>query len=222
MTGQTGYPQPEDTYLEVTYDLSDACPTCEIGKSQKAPFRFRSEPKSKRSQFIGLNWVFDEVFVRTEVTEVLKKEGIQGLRFSRPVKNGTGAELESIYQMHVDTILCDSLGTSTLRFETCEMPRDESMVRFLKANGSQLMDGPFCGKCKFNYPRKNEEEILLPESVRQVVVDVVRSSEWFGSGGSAGRPIFVSEAFKSLYDKMKWRGLSFHNTKIDEKVQQGA
>jgi hypothetical protein len=31
-TGQFGYPQPEDPYLEETYDLSVACATCEIGK----------------------------------------------------------------------------------------------------------------------------------------------------------------------------------------------
>ncbi|MGS2727906.1 hypothetical protein ACU8DI_15295, partial [Psychroserpens sp. BH13MA-6] len=65
-TEQFGYPQPEDDfgYMELTYEPNIGCPTCHIGIKQNNPFRFRSEPKAKNSQFIGLNWVFDQIFVR--------------------------------------------------------------------------------------------------------------------------------------------------------------
>jgi len=54
-----GYPQPEDVNgnRQVTYNLSDYCPIC---ATQNATFRLRSEPKASRSQFLQLNWVFDE------------------------------------------------------------------------------------------------------------------------------------------------------------------
>jgi hypothetical protein len=53
-TGQFGYPQPEETYLEETYDLIAGCPTCEIGKVLKNAFRFRSEQKGKPGPKIPL------------------------------------------------------------------------------------------------------------------------------------------------------------------------
>jgi len=44
-TWHAGYPQPEDTYLATTYDLSDYCAQCGTGAVQRAPFRMRGEPK---------------------------------------------------------------------------------------------------------------------------------------------------------------------------------
>jgi len=44
-TWHCGYPQPEDEYLEVTYDLSAYCPSCGIGAVQRAPFRMKGEPR---------------------------------------------------------------------------------------------------------------------------------------------------------------------------------
>jgi len=56
-TGHFGYPQPEDGfgYLEATYDTTHYCRRCGIGAVQKAPFRFRAEPKAAHSQFMQLN-----------------------------------------------------------------------------------------------------------------------------------------------------------------------
>src|SRR5215813_6243668 len=62
--GQHGYPQPEDDYHPATYDESDYCPICGMGGVQNAPFRLRAEPKALHSQFVQLNWVFDELFIR--------------------------------------------------------------------------------------------------------------------------------------------------------------
>jgi len=75
-SGHFGYPQPEDSYVSVTYDTSNYCERCGIGSSQKDPFRFRSIPKQKRSSFLQLNWVFDEFFVRPNIKEVLEKKSI--------------------------------------------------------------------------------------------------------------------------------------------------
>jgi len=173
-TGQFGYPQPEDSYLEETYDLSTACPTCKIGKKLKNAFRFSSEPKAKHSQFIGLNWVLDEVFVRDVVKAVYEDQGVTGVEFTRPLRHKTGEPLETIYHVRVDTVLPPALRTEKLKTEKCEMPHDPDMIKFLMANGSRLVKGPFCGATKFNYPLRDEEEIAIPVSAFTTAPDVVR------------------------------------------------
>jgi hypothetical protein len=206
-TGQFGYPQPEDTYLEETYDLSAACPTCEIGKKLKNAFRLSSEPKAKHSQFIGLNWVLDEVFVRDVVKSMFDDQGITGAEFTRPLRHKTGEPLETIYHLRVGTFLPAALRTEKLRKEKCELPDDPDMIRFLIANGSKLVKGPFCGATKFNYPRSVGEEIAISASAFMSAPDLVRTHEWFGSASSAGRPILISQRVKDIIDRMKWRGL---------------
>ena len=185
-TGQFGYSQPEETYLEDTYDLTAGCPTCENGKALKNAFRFRSEPKAKHSQFLGLNWVFDEVFVREVVKNVFEEHRITGVDFVRRVRHKTGEALDTIYHMRVGTILPPALRTDGLRTEKCEMPKDPVMIKFLKANGSRLVKGPLCGSVKFNYPQGNENQIIMHASAFVSSPDIVRMHEWFGGGGSAG------------------------------------
>ena len=104
-TGQFGYPQPEDYYEEITYETSNACLTCNIGLEQKNEFRFKSEPKAKHSQILGLNWVFDQIFVRQIVKEVFEKEKVTGITFSQPVNNKTGFQIQGLYQLRVDNIV---------------------------------------------------------------------------------------------------------------------
>jgi len=65
-TGQYQYPQPEDDYLEKTFDLENYCNLCGIGRIQNAPFRLKIEPKQNNNQFWGLHWEYFAVFVRQE------------------------------------------------------------------------------------------------------------------------------------------------------------
>jgi hypothetical protein len=66
-----GYPQPERKhgFLAATYDLSDYCSACGIGRRQNAPFQMKGEPKWGKRQILQLNWVFDEFFVYPAVWE---------------------------------------------------------------------------------------------------------------------------------------------------------
>ena len=117
-TGQFGYPQPVNNfgYIDETYDSSRACLTCNIGLRQKAEFRFKTEPKASHSQFIGLNWVFDQIFVRQQVKDIFEREQLTGIDFSRPVINKTGVPLSGLYQLRVDSLLSDGLVTEDLEF----------------------------------------------------------------------------------------------------------
>ncbi|MFT2010207.1 hypothetical protein ACMA1I_16145 [Pontibacter sp. 13R65] len=203
-TGQFGYPQPENNYFEQTYKPETGCPTCKVGKVQANPFRFRAEPKARHSQFLGLNWVFDQMFVREPVKVEFEKEKVLGIRFTRPVLNKTGKPLETMYQLHVDTVLPEGLIKGNLTTETCQMPTDKRSIRFLEAMGSDLLKGPFCGHVKFNFPIG--ESLRFKESIFRGQPDIVRTNEWFGSGGVANRPILISERVKNIIEKNKWRG----------------
>jgi hypothetical protein len=214
-TGQFGYPQPENGYEEITYSKSIGCNTCEMGKVQINPFRFRKEPKAKNSQFLGLNWIFDQIFVREIVKNKFEEIGLTGLRFSKPIIHKSEKELESIYQLNVDTILPKALIGNNLSTETCEMPKDKKMLKFLRANKSRLVEGPFCNKIKYNFP---QGQIMKFESEAFVgSPDFIRTYEWFGSGGSANRPILISEKVKDIISDNKWRGAFLQEIELIEK-----
>jgi hypothetical protein len=221
LTGQSGYPQPDGDfgYLDATYDLSDACPTCGVGKKQENPFRFKSEPKARRRHFLGLNWVFDQIFIQDEIKEKIEAENIQGISFSRPVIHKSGEPMVSIYQLHVETYLSAPFEGHNLRTEICEKPKDPDMLKFLKATGSALAKGPFCGQRKFNYPKSEDERICIHSSSLNADSDAIRMNEWFGSGGSSGQPILFSERFKNLIERMAWRGISFYPIDIIQTEQ---
>lgn len=206
-TGYFGFPQPETKfgYLHVTYNGEKACPTCHIGLVQQDEFRFKSEPKAKHSHFLGLNWVFDEVFVRETVKDVFEKEQIQGLAYSRPLLHKSGMPVPGLFQWRVKVLVTEGLVTEHLKEEICELTKDEKQRQFLKAIQSKLLDGPFCGKGKYNLPQ-GENSLVIRKAFFPTQLDVVRLDYAFGSGGNTQRPILVSERVKALLEREKWRG----------------
>jgi hypothetical protein len=50
VTSHFGYPQPEDTYSETTYEPGSRCSKCGRGQVQVAPFRFRKIPTQRHSE----------------------------------------------------------------------------------------------------------------------------------------------------------------------------
>lgn len=216
-TGQIGYPQPEDNfgYLKITYEPNIGCPSCHIGISQNNPFRFKSEPKAKNLQFLGLNWVFDQIFVHESVKMAFEKNGITGISFSRPILHKSEKELETIYQLHVDTILPEALITDNLTAEKCKYPKDKKSLKFLKEIDSQLIKGPFCGQKKYNFPQGQKMTFDIDAFVN--LPDFVRTYEWFGSGGGANRPILISEKVKNLIEVNNWRGIFLDQIKLKKK-----
>lgn len=107
-----GYPEPSNVmgFLKATYDLTEYCARCGIGRRQVRPFRMKKAPKLHNS-LLQLNWVFDEFFVSPEVwVGVFKPMGIG----CRPVLlGGTEAEIdESVVQLdiaeHADLALDES------------------------------------------------------------------------------------------------------------------
>ena len=206
-TGQFGYPQPEDNYFELTYANDNVCRQCQIGKKQINPFRFRSEPKAKHSQFLGLNWVFDEIFVRERAIELFETEKVTGIRYSSPILNKTKEPLVTIRQLHVDTILSPGLITDNLNFEVCRKPTDKKQIKFIEKNNPGFLERDFCGQIKFNYPMRGA--MTLKKELLDHQPDFVRTYEWFGSCGSAERPILVSKRVRQMILQEKLRGAFF-------------
>jgi len=206
-TGQFGYPQPEDNYFQLTYSKENVCLQCGIGKQQINPFRFRAEPKAKHSQFLGLNWVFDEIFIREQAIRQFTENDISGVRYSHPIINKTKLPLETLQQIHVDTILQPGLLIDNLEFEICHKPTDKKQIAFIKKLNPSYLDKPFCGQKKYNFPKKGA--MTFKKDIFENLPDFVKSFEWFGSGGSATRPILVSQKVRQLIIKNKLRGASF-------------
>jgi hypothetical protein len=44
--------------------------------------------------FIGLNWVFDEVFAQNAAKTIFEKEGVAGIGFNRPININTQKTLD--------------------------------------------------------------------------------------------------------------------------------
>ncbi len=102
----SGYPQPESVsgYLAATYDLSDYCGHCGIGKKQTAPFRLKGQPALRDNSILQLNWVPDEYFVTRATWEALFKP--LGIGMRTVVVNRTGLEIASVVQLEIPHV-CD-------------------------------------------------------------------------------------------------------------------
>ena len=125
-----GYPQPNadnDGYLNVSYDLTDMCSVCRIGKRQKAPFRMSGEPRWGRRGILQLNWVFDEYFATPEVWATVFAPHDIG---SRPVLNGRAVELKTVVQLVVgERVELQTRGLESERCPSCGRVRYHPIVR---------------------------------------------------------------------------------------------
>jgi hypothetical protein len=62
-----------------------------------------------------------------------------------------------------------------------------------------------CSRSKLNHPQG--EIITFKSPVQDAGSDVYRTTEWFGSGGSAHNVVLVSQRFVKLILELKWRGV---------------
>lgn len=212
--GHHGYPQPEDDfgYLQATYDLSNFCLTCGIGGVQNAPFRLRAEPKASHSQFIQLNWVFDELFLRREAREGLRAAGITGIDYLTPMIHQKGRPSEQLAQMVVKVTLPPALDTTGLQPVTCK-PRNEEW-RPGKHLWSPDPEGPYCGRVKYHSMRKGP--FRFHRGGLSDAPDVVKCQERFGTGSAAHQLVIVSQRFRRAVVAAKWRGVSFEPLELVE------
>lgn len=199
--GQYQYPQPEGDfgYLEATFNLDNHCGLCGIGKVQNAPYRIKTEPIQRKSQFWGLHWTYEAIFVRQETQNILRSNNVKGIQFSKPVLHKKGIEIESYHQLHIDTILEKGFDHYNAQIITCKINNEENLNTDKKSN--------CCGRIKFHHPRIGG--YLFDKNIFKADFDIVQTNEYFGSGGSANRLQIVSKRIKKLIEENKLKGLSF-------------
>jgi hypothetical protein len=184
VTSHFGYPQPEDgfVYRSSTYQPGSVC-ECGIRGEQVMPFRFRKAPSQTRSHLLQLNWVFDEFFVSVEARRTMEDVGLSGFFFCAPVLHRSGEPIPGWFQLCVTTTLPAALLPQSLDTEQCST----------------------CRKVKFNHPRG--KMLRFDKAVFKKLPDIVRTEEWFGSGGSAYRVTLISQRFARLVLNKLWRGV---------------
>jgi hypothetical protein len=207
--GHHGYPMPDDDfgYRETTYDPVKGCRTCGVGMEQNAPFRFRTDSMASRSDFLQLNWVFDEFFLRPEAASVLARE-IDGFSGDPVVLHKKNRVSQQLVQMRISTVLPPAIDVSAFNRVTCKHANEES--RGLPPTWQST--GPYCGAVKYNGCRR--WPIRVTRSALLGAPDVVKSAEWVGSGGSAWRYVLVSRRFRQVVTRAGWRGISFEPVEL--------
>ena len=204
--GHHGYPEPagDNGYFEATYDTAHYCHHCGQGLVQRAPFRFRSEPKASHSQFLQLNWVFDELFVRKLAQEGIANAGIAGVDFAAPVLHKNGRPLEQVAQMRIATMLPPGIDARNLKMETCAEPKtDRQQKGSDRILGDWRRGYPYCGRVWYAYFGRGP--LIFRRQGFDGAPDVVKSHEYIGMS----RAILVSQRFRRLVLDSKWRGVTF-------------
>lgn len=185
---ENGYPQPEDdfSYKSFTYDLSDSfCQECGCGYKQKAPFQILKEPSWGTKHIFRLHWVPDAFFVRKEFfSRVLEPLGID----SYPVlKYGSNIELKTVVQIKIEHELNVEPNLQNSLFEFCQT----------------------CNRKKYMPIRKG----LLPTidfKNQQIHLHLIKSKEYYGSGGEAYKLIYCSQELYQILKNNKIKGVEFH------------
>ncbi len=210
-TGYFGYPQPEGTYALETYDDSH-CDRCAIGGNQVAPFRMRSEPNARHSQFLKLNWGFDEIFVRPEVRLVFESLAFEGFEFESVLHHKSGKALETIHQLRIHSTLPVALVPDGLQTVTCKPNNEEGLPWYGGGQPRYAPDYRYCGRVRYHWPQS--QPLRFYANAFSTAPDIVKSLEWFGSGGSASRAILASERVIAVIENNGWCGAKWSEIEL--------
>lgn len=174
-----GYPMPDNDfgYLNLTYNLDNYCDICGIGLVQKAPFRIRSEPKWENKKLFTLEWVYDEVFVKTDYYQEIFQP--KGYGYWPVLKYKTESIIKDTVQLKIP-FAKSNLKLDNFERETCPMC---NRIRYELLGDKGFATG-------FMH---NEDS------------DISKSLEYFGSGASSHHRIYVNkflfEAFQNIRPK---------------------
>lgn len=181
-----GYPQPETKrgYLTATYKTDCLCPMCGCGAIQAAPFKIKCEPQWKKKQILQLNWVFDVFFCLPDIWQsIFKPFDIPSLEVQ---EYPSSKKLKSIVQL---------------------------IPQGIAACGNQMKSYPcnICSRCgtKKYLPITRG---FFPGITNETPSHYFTGEEWFGSGVSSFRAIFVSQQLYRSILNAKLTGVTFTPT----------
>lgn len=171
-----GYPQPEDSFLESMYDLSNYCTECGVGKKQSSPFRIKKAPKwSSRKKTFGVHWIHDAFFTSKDYFEQIFKP--LGLK-SMPV----------------------FIGKSKIASDDTVQVLFPVSKTSLKLDKSTQITCSECGREKFLPIIKG----FFPGLKNNVDESIFLSQENFGSGASSYKVLILGKELKAVFLKNKF------------------
>lgn len=193
VTGHTGYPQPEEGYLDDVYDTRSMCRLCTHfpgGVRQVAPFRMVGEPRLGNREIMQLHWVPDAWFVTPRVHQaVFAPFGIE----ARPVLTKGGRELVTVVQLVINEhVPVDEYRTEAQRCDECGTERLHTRL----LNYAPLPLGEPTGPLVFtetNYGAGGMRfhETLIRRDLREAIQDAgLRGTELHPCGTSEQRREF--------------------------------
>lgn len=170
-THHWSYPQPEDNYLNVTYNTENYCQKCGHGLIQNSFFRMKSEPSWGRRKFMHLHWVMDELFINTRLLGDFIKQGFSGFNI-KDVYSKNGKEiLSTVKQVYINNFFkCNYTYTDSTKYIKCTNCNTEKHV--LGFIGLLTADN---------------------KSFKKIKTDIFKSEEIFGDGLMASHHIIVSK-----------------------------
>lgn len=167
------YPEPQEPmFLDNAY--SDYCKECGTHEIQKRDFEIKKEPKSDSLSLGMLHWVFDELFIGTEVSRSFFLKQLKLLE--RPVKiYKKSKNADSVVQLVVDELDCDldMIGVEGICCKVCNKTKYLPTVTGF-----------------FSLPQKRN-------------FDLIKTREFFGSGKSASHRILMSNDIMQQMIKLK-------------------
>ncbi len=180
-----GYPMLDDDFgfLNITFDTTDYCTVCGIGRQQNGPFRMKAEPKWGRRSILQLNWILDEYFVKPEVyANVFEPFGIPSLEV---LHYKTNEPLTGVLQLILAETSQSLLEISAQPSESCPKCGRKKFLPLIKGPFPGFVSSPGCAQ-------------------------ISKTQEIFGSGGSANKRVVVTQELYSAMFEAKVRGVEFH------------
>jgi hypothetical protein len=208
--GEDQYPQPEDRFIEATYDLTNYCGRCGFGKEQTKPFRLKSDFKQENLDFLGLHWVHDEFFVRKKCKSILDDEGVSDITFLNPVFHSSDLQIQDLFQVKTKMLTESGVVVNGLDKRVCA-PHKPERPRQKKKHGAFGIGGfredlPYCGHTNYLYPRRSP--LKFHRKTMENRPDIIRSKELFGDG-VGHHLILASKRFFNIVQEYELTGLRF-------------
>lgn len=176
------FPQPEDSYKNITYDDSNYCTKCGSGLVQKESFMLNKTPKWGRKNFVMLNWIESELFVSDSVANKFQQMNIQGLEIKDVLNYKTKDSLDNIKQLKISNILAEG------------MLNKDSTISINK-----------CKKCNtLKYLISGKEQLVFNREIFTDQPSIVKTKEVFGDGLVNLQMILISQELYQVIKKNKW------------------
>lgn len=179
-----GYPQPEDGYLEASFDINTGCKKCSYGRIQNRPLRLH-KPRIGENDIFGVWWL-TVLVITTKLKNIIEQEKLTGCEIWPIIDHNKKTEFEDLYQLYISS----------------ELPTMSSKTNIIM-NYDHKCDLCGRGECFMKGDKIYERSSL------KAVKDFNLSKEWFGSCLGIWQVPFVSQRVYRLFQEHDIKGVRF-------------